>query len=72
MPMFITVEKLNSAHCSGGTHPPEASGNDDNTDDDGDVKDDNSDDVSGAKLVPALARTTWTQPPLLPEKPPLR
>ena len=38
---------------------------DDDNDDDDDVND-----VSGAKLVPALARTTWTQPPLLPEKPP--
>ena len=39
------------------------------------VDDDNDDDdvvndVSVAKVVPALARTTWTQPPLLPEKPP--
>ena len=38
---------------------------DDDNDDDDDVND-----VSGAKLVPALAQTTWTQPPLLPEKPP--
>ena len=38
---------------------------DDDNDDDDDIND-----VSGAKLVPAVARTTWTQPPLLPEKPP--
>ena len=38
---------------------------DDDNDDDDDVND-----VSGAKMVPAAARATWTQPPLLPEKPP--